>query len=149
MKALARWWRFNLVGAMGAGLQLAALALFDRWADGHYLCAAAAAIELTLLHNFLWHLHFTWRDRQQQSTVLSRLLRFHLCNGLISLLGNLLLMRFLVQAAHLPLLVANSIAILCCSVVNFSLGDRWAFAVSPPAFLPQSGLAVGQDSQRA
>ena len=25
--------------------------------------ATAAAVELTLLHNFVWHLHYTWRDR--------------------------------------------------------------------------------------
>jgi putative flippase GtrA len=47
---------------------------------------------------------------------------------LVSMLGNLGLMRMLVQGAHMPLLIANCIAILCCSMVNFSLGDNWAFA---------------------
>ena len=45
------------------------------------------------------------------------------------MVGNLVLMRILVHGARLPLLVANGIAILCCSVVNFCLGDSWAFAV--------------------
>ena len=39
----------------------------------------------------------------------------------------------LVQQAHLPLLVSNCIAILCCSVVNFCLGDRWSFAPNAQA----------------
>jgi putative flippase GtrA len=39
----------------------------------------------------------------------------------------------LVQNARLPLLMANSIAILCCSVVNFCLGDCWAFAAQERA----------------
>ena len=56
MNTLLRWGKFNLVGAMGMGLQLAALALFNRWTAGHYLYASALAIELTLLHNFIWHL---------------------------------------------------------------------------------------------
>jgi putative flippase GtrA len=123
-----RWSKFNLVGAMGMVLQLAALALFNQWAAGHYLLASAAAIELALLHNFIWHLQYTWRDRRDDSTLLTQLARFHLSNGLVSMLGNLALMRILVHEAHLPLLVSNSVAILCCSIVNFCLGNSWAFA---------------------
>ena len=37
-------------------------------------------------------------------------------------------MRILVHEARMPLLASNGIAILCCSVVNFCLGDRWSFA---------------------
>ncbi len=127
MKILIRWSKFNLVGAMGMVVQLAALALFNRLMAGHYLYASAAAVELTLLHNFAWHMHFTWRDRCDDSAVPTQLLRFHLSNGMVSMLGNLALMRILVDVAGLPLLVANSMAILCCSLVNFCLGDQWVF----------------------
>jgi putative flippase GtrA len=44
--------------------------------------------------------------------------------------GNLALMRVLVDEAHLPVLVANSLAILCCAMVNFCLGNDWVFAAS-------------------
>jgi putative flippase GtrA len=128
MNTLLRWGKFNLVGAMGMGLQLALLALFNRWTAGHYLYASAAAIELTLLHNFVWHLHYTWRDRRVSDTRLRQLARFHLSNGLVSMLGNVALMRLLIHKARLPLLASNVIAILCCSVVNFCLGNKWAFA---------------------
>jgi putative flippase GtrA len=128
MNTLLRWGKFNLVGAMGMGLQLASLALFNRWTSGHYLYASAAAIEFTLLHNFMWHLHYTWRDRRDGATRLRQFARFHLSNGLVSMLGNLTLMRLLVHEARLPLLVSNVIAIICCSVANFCLGNKWAFA---------------------
>ena len=128
MNTFIRWCKFNLVGAVGMVLQLAALALFNRLAAGHYLYASAAAVELTLLHNFVWHLHYTWRDRRDNSALLTQLIRFHLSNGLVSMLGNLVLMRVLVQGAHIPLLISNCIAILCCSLVNFCLGNNWAFA---------------------
>ena len=128
MNAFIRWGKFNLVGAMGVVVQLAALALINRWASGHYLIASAAAVELALLHNFVWHLHYTWRDRRDDSAVLGQLMRFHLSNGLVSMLGNLALMRVLVHEAHIPLLASNFIAILCCSIVNFCLGNNWAFA---------------------
>lgn len=128
MNPLLRWGKFNLVGVIGMAVQLASLALLNRFAPGHYLLASAAALELTLLHNFVWHLYYTWPDRRDRSALLGQLLRFHLSNGMVSMLGNLALMRLLMQEAHLPVLAANGIAIPCCSLINFCLGNTWAFA---------------------
>ena len=111
MSPLLRWCRFNVVGAMGMGVQLGLLAAFNSLLRGHYLCASAAAIELTLLHNFTWHVQYTWRDRGESSSRLQQLVRFHLSNGAVSMLGNLVLMRLLVEAAKMPLLLANLVAI--------------------------------------
>ena len=130
MNPFIRWCKFNLVGAAGAAVQLGSLALFSRWAGSHYLYASAAALEVTLLHNFVWHMSYTWRDRRDHSARLGQLLRFHLSNGLVSLIGNLALMRILVGGAHMPVLAANGIAILCCSLVNFCLGNEWVFTAS-------------------
>jgi putative flippase GtrA len=128
VKTLIRWSKFNLVGAMGMVMQLCVLALLDRRVSGHYLVASATAVEVTLLHNFVWHARYTWCDRRDNSSRLTQLMRFHLSNGLVSMLGNLALMRILVEEARMPVLAANSIAILSCSLVNFCLGDSWVFA---------------------
>lgn len=128
MNTLIRWGRFNLVGAAGMVVQLSLLAVFNRLAPGHYLVSTVAAIEVTLLHNFAWHVRYTWRDRRDGSAMVDRLLRFHLSNGLVSYIGNVALMRVLVGHAHLPLLAANLTAIVSCSIVNFALSDLWAFA---------------------
>jgi len=109
-------------------VQLGALALFDRLVPGHYLYASAAALEVTLLHNFVWHCRFTWRDRRDDAGPATRLMRFHLSNGLVSMVGNLALMRVLVHDARMPVLGSNCIAIVCCSILNFCLSDNWAFA---------------------
>ena len=127
MNTLIRWGKFNAVGVMGMMLQLTALAVFERCAPAHYLVASAAAVELAVLHNFAWHLHYTWRDRADDSAPLVRLVRFHLSNGLVSMVGNLAILRFLVQKARVPILIADSIAILLCSLINFCLGDHWVF----------------------
>ena len=133
MNGLVRFGKFSVVGTMGTAIQLGTLALFNRWMAGHYLYATAAAIELTLVHNFIWHSLYTWRgtarDRARTARI-RRLLRFHISSGLISMLGNLLLMRMLVGQAHVPVLVANVIAVLCCSIPNFFLGNSWVFATS-------------------
>ncbi|HEX4008036.1 MAG TPA: GtrA family protein [Acidobacteriaceae bacterium] len=133
MNLFLRWCKFNLVGVFGMLVQLATLALLERCTGTHYLIATALAIEITLLHNFVWHLHFTWRDRRDPAVLLVQCVRFHLSNGLVSMLGNLALMRLFVRGAHLSVLPANAIAILCCSLVNFFLSDRWAFAGRSPA----------------
>lgn len=139
MNPLMRWIRFNLVGAMGMVVQLAALALFNRWMRGHYLWASAAALELTLLHNFFWHWRYTWHDRREDAKPMRQCIRFHLSNGLVSLLGNLIVMRVLVHGLRLPVLVANGIAVLCCSIANFGLGHLWAFAKSSQARATHGG----------
>ena len=128
---MIRWLQFNFVGALGMGVQLTALALLNRATPDHYLRTSAAALELALLHNFLWHRRYTWRERRNAPWP-PQLLRFHLANGLLSLAGNLVLTRALVNQAHLPLVLANLIAILCCSVANFGLGNRWTFRHANP-----------------
>lgn len=133
MNTFVRWCVFNAVGAAGMLVQLCVLAMLNRLVPGHYLLATAAAIEVTLIFNFALHLRTTWRDRRDDSATLRRLVRFHLSNGAVSLVGNLLLMRMLVVGVHLPVLVANGIAILCCSCVNFALAHVWAFGVRTEA----------------
>ena len=128
MTTARRWWRFNLVGIVGAAMQLATLGLAQRWLGGRYLLATGLAMEVTLLHNFVWHQRFTWNDREDGSPPWQRLLKFQLSNGMVSLIGNLVLTRLLVQGAGLPVLLANGLAILCCSIVNFASGELWAFA---------------------
>ncbi len=133
----SRFLKFNGVGAIGFALQLALLAVLLRLGL-HYLAATAIAVELTMLHNFCWHERWTWRDRPADalpSTGLSagratRLWRFHATNGVISLAGNLLLMRLLVGLFGLPPVPANLLAVLACALINFTASDRLVFRVT-------------------
>ena len=131
MKPLARrWLKFNFVGALGIVVQLAALALLVKVARVPYLWATAIAVETAVLHNFVWHERFTWKDRTGEGhwrDTSGRLLRFHAGNGLISLGGNLLFMRLLVGGAGLKPLLANPISIALCAVLNFAASEWFVF----------------------
>ena len=118
---MIRWVKFNAVGIAGAAVQLAALSLAVKLGM-NYLAATALAVEIALLHNYFWHARWTWRGRP------GRLWRFQLSNGLVSILSNLVLMRIFAGRAGLPIAAANLLAILCTSVINFLLGDRWVFS---------------------
>jgi putative flippase GtrA len=128
---LFRLLKFSAVGGIGVGVQLGMLALF-RVMGINLLPATALAVECAVLHNFLWHWHFTWSDRRPRhaSDFRSYLIRFHLSNGLISLVGNLLLMWILIRNSKLGLLQANTVSIAACYVANFLAGDRWVFRLS-------------------
>jgi len=124
----ARSLAFNLVGVTGACVQLVTLAALT--ACGlHPVPAAALAVEAAVLHNFLWHQRWTWRDRPARSRrqVAARLTRFHLLNGAISLVGNVAIMAILTGRFLLHPVVANLVAIVACSLINFAASETLVF----------------------
>ncbi len=125
---MLRWLKFNAVGVMGAGVQLAVLAVLTRLGM-HYMPATALAVESALLHNYAWHRNWTWRDREPHE-FRGSFLRFHLANGLVSIVANLVWMQILTGWVGIPPVPANAIAIVATSVINYLLGDRWVFAGS-------------------
>jgi putative flippase GtrA len=128
---MPRFLKFNGVGIIGFALQLGLLAVLLRLGV-HYLAATALAVELTILHNFAWHEGWTWRDRAAgfRAGRARRLWRFHAANGLVSLAGNLILMRLFVGLLGLPPVPANLAAVLLCALVNFTASDRFVFRVT-------------------
>ena len=129
-KALWRWLKFNFVGGIGVGVQLTALTLFRSGLRLDYLLATALAVETAVIHNFLWHERFTWRDRPSahRAESATRFLKFNATNGAVSIVGNLLIMRALVGSAGMNYVAANLAAIAVCSLVNFLLSDRLVFS---------------------
>jgi putative flippase GtrA len=126
---LIRWLKFNAVGAIGICVQLAVLASLRAGLGWNYLLSTAFAVEVTIIHNFLWHERFTWADRFTDSR-LGRFAAFNLSNGAISLLGNLGIMKLLAGVFGLNYFVADIIAIAACSLLNFAVGDQFVFTQS-------------------
>jgi putative flippase GtrA len=128
-QSLFRWMRFNAVGGIGIVVQLAALAVFRSWLKLDYLLATGLAVEIAVVHNFLWHERYTWADRPAVRPVQSlvRLAKFNASNGVVSMVGNLGLMRLLVGEVKVNYVVSNLVAIVVCSLVNFLLSDRLVF----------------------
>lgn len=127
--AVGRWLQFNLVGILGAGVQLALLTAFTGLLGIDPRLATIAAVELTLLHNFALHERWTWMDRPAGSLSgrLERLLKFHLCNGLVSMVGNVAVIQLLVVQLGWPVAPAGLVAIVSCSLANFALSHHLVF----------------------
>jgi putative flippase GtrA len=124
-----RWLKFNFVGAIGIAVQMGAFALLKGALGVHYLAATALAVETAVLHNFVWHERFTWRDRPPGTArdVALRLLKFHAGNGLVSILGNLALMRLLAGGFHLNQYLAQGLSIASCALLNFAVSEWFVF----------------------
>ena len=137
--SMLRWCKFNFVGGIGVGVQFAALFLLKSVFRINYLAATALAVEVAVVHNFVWHEQLTWVDRIKPDRIkrdrirtrwrrsLARFLRFNLANGTVSILGNLALMKVMVGQGHMHYLAANGIAITLCSLANFLMSDAWVF----------------------
>jgi len=164
-ETLIRWGKFNLVGAIGIFVQFAALFFLKSVAHFNYLAATALAVEIAVVHNFVWHERYTWADRVSTPSGAKapdhlcvrfaalkrcatqnlpaireplaaqslcglrwrRFLRFNLTTGAVSIFGNLEMMRWMVGFGHMNYLVANGVAIVVCSLVNFVVSDGWVF----------------------
>ena len=140
MSLFKRAIKFNAVGAMGVLVQ-AALAALRGGLHLHYLVATALAVEIAVIHNFLWHERWTWRDRQGPG-VANRLLRFNLGNGAVSLTVNLGLMRLLVGQLHVQYLLANLLAITAGALGNFAISNWWSFATDKRIGHPCESVSI-------
>ncbi|HYL75698.1 MAG TPA: GtrA family protein [Bryobacteraceae bacterium] len=124
---LRRWGRFNAVGIAGFALQLGTLWVLARVFGMQYLLATALAVELALLHNFVWHEAWTWPGLGVHGRW-RRLARFHVANGFVSIASNVAFTWMLMQGFHLPLLIANTGAVVAAALLNFALAAWWVFS---------------------
>jgi len=123
-----RWLVFNTVGVLGFGLQMLLLWALVEGGGLPAAGAAALAIEVTILHNFAWHVRWTWKDRPCTFREgLRRLVRFHAANGLISLAVGTAIVWAGTSLLGWHVLAANAVGVGVCAVLNFVAGDRWAF----------------------
>jgi putative flippase GtrA len=120
---------FALVGCAGFLVQLSVLEALTLGLDVPHVAATACAVELAILHNFVWHERWTWADRasREPKGIWRRLGRFHLGNGVVSLVGNLVITAGIVTLAGVPLLLANTLAVGACTALNFVAADRLVF----------------------
>jgi putative flippase GtrA len=123
------WLKFNAVGLIGIGVQLVSLTILKSGFGVDYLTATVLAVEIAVLHNFVWHERWTWLERTKLTAdgVFRRLVRFHLANGVISIAGNFLLMWIFVSQLHIQYVFANIMTIATCSTANFLASNRMVF----------------------
>ena len=128
-----RFIKFGLVGASGTVVNIAVLYLAQEHllrgiADFHARLnfSIALAITVATISNFYWNRRLTWRDRTSNTPQPAlRLFLKYVMAAALSIVIQSLLTKWL--ALHLHYLLANVIAIVLASVVNFIANDRLTF----------------------
>ncbi len=144
-ETLLRWVKFDMVGAMGWCLHLTLLAVLVHGLRMHYQWATLLSVEVALLHNFCWHLRWTWARRTALAPRAwpGLLLRFNLTSGAVSLAGNLVSMQIFSGLIGIEPVLSSLLSIVPCGLTNFLLCDRLVFSsqsfpkqFAEPAFTP-------------
>lgn len=133
-KLLHRLAHFCIVGLFGIVVKICILAAFVELAGLSYLAATVVAVEIAILHSFWWHHFWTWRDRscgKSFSTILSRLARFHIANGAVGFVSNLVLMKILVENLGLHYIPSSLAATCIAGLMNFILSEYFVFVSTP------------------
>jgi dolichol-phosphate mannosyltransferase len=115
--------KFCAVGAVGYVVNLAVYALLVRAAGVHYLPAAVCSFVVAVANNYTWNR--IWTFRGERGHIAYQGLRF-LIVSLCALGANLLVLRGLV-AAGLDKIVAQAIAIIVVTPLNFVGNKLWSF----------------------
>lgn len=125
---------FVAVGAAGFVVQLTVLYALTSGAGWAYPLSTLVAVEAAVLHNFVWHERWTWKERAGgRGPMGSRLLRYHVGTGLTSLVGNLAFTTLAVEWWGLSPGAANTVAVGLTSLANFLIADRWVFTAPATA----------------
>ena len=124
---LRRTGAFASVATIGFVVQASAIVALTSLAGWHITAATAAGVLLAIVHNFVLHARWTWADRDRSARVLTRLARFTLATGSLSLVGTVALTTLYAWLLGAPVLVSNLLAVVSVGALNFLLLDKVVF----------------------
>jgi putative flippase GtrA len=129
---------FLIVGGLGTVVNLGCVWLFSRYTPLPYALYIVLATEISLLCNFALNDRFTFRalvDGRRSWGM--RCLRFH-APAMLGFVLTLLLSDGAHYLLHLSPLIAQGIAILIVTFVNFAVHHLWTYRAVPQAKHPRS-----------
>jgi putative flippase GtrA len=116
--------KFGVVGLSGYVVNLVVYALLLKQAGVHYLLAATVSFLVAATNNYIWNR--LWTFRRQRGHVAYQGLRF-LIVAVLAYGANLLVLTGLVELAGVDKIVAQAIAIVLVTPLNFIGNKLWSF----------------------
>lgn len=112
------------MGASGYVVNLAVYTLLLQGADLHYLLAATGSFLVAVTNNYTWNR--VWTFRGQRGHIAYQGLRFFVVST-IALGANLVILYVLVQQLDTGKVLAQAIAIILVTPLNFVGNKLWSF----------------------
>ncbi|MFQ6673462.1 MAG: GtrA family protein [Fidelibacterota bacterium] len=131
---LSRILKFQVIAWGGTVVNLASLWILHGILEIPLIVAGACAIELAIVHNFIWHYFFTWRDRVGQSPTdfFSRLIQYNVVTASIDFLVNLSVLWTLTHYFGIHYLLADMAGMLGGPVIKFLANEFLIFRRRTP-----------------
>lgn len=148
-KQAQRLLKFGLVGTWGFVVNMFFLWFLTEKAEVYYLVSSVAAIEISLLNNYVLNDLWTWHDRGKEGKreYFKRMLQYHVTAS-AAMLTNLCVLWILTEIFHIYYLASNIFGILCGAALNFFLNDRWTFKHRKELSAGAVGLAHGERARQ-
>ena len=121
--------KFGAVGASGYVVNLAVYTTLVKAFGVHYILAAVLAFCVAVTNNFLWNRHWTFKATEGHMGFQAA--RFFTVS-VIALGFNLVVLELLVTAADMEKVLAQALAILAATPLNFIGNKLWSFGKPAP-----------------
>ena len=122
----SRLLKFGVVGVSGVGVNSFFLWFFTEVAGVHYMVSSPLAVELAVLSNFLLNNYWTFVESGTRSSLLARLLKFHVtAAGGFAI--NYAFLVGLTELMGLHYLISNLVGILAGFLWNYALNVKWTW----------------------
>ena len=125
--------KFSAVGASGYVVNLAVYATLVKGLGVHYILAALLAFCVAVTNNFLWNRHWTFRATEGHMGFQAA--RFFTVS-VVALGLNLIVLEALVNFGDVEKVLAQAIAILAATPLNFIGNKLWSFGKPAPRRSP-------------
>jgi putative flippase GtrA len=126
---VSRGAKYALVAALGAGVNSAGLYLFKGVLGLPLVLASVLAIEIAIVHNFVWFRCWAWKDRfaGQRISFLRQLVAYNAVTGAIDLTGNISVLWALTHFFGMHYLIANVLGMIAPPIAKFWLNEKVFF----------------------
>ncbi len=137
---LFRGGKFMAVAWLGMGVNTACLYLFKGILHIKLIPASLMAIEIAIIHNFIWFRTWTWRDRPNKPPFFQQLIKYNLATGAVDFLANVSVLWSLSTFLKIHYLLANILGMIAPPFIKFWLNEKFIFKASsndPPRPNPE------------
>ncbi len=124
---LLRSGKFMVVAWLGAGVNTAFLYLFKGVWRIPIIPASIMAIEIAIVHNFVWMRYWAWRDRTDRPPFVKQLLFYNAATGAVDLAANVSILWVLSTFFGVHYLVANILGMAAGPFIKFWLNEKLIF----------------------
>ncbi len=133
MNLLKRILSFQFIGWIGTGVNLAVLWLCYDVLSWPLLVSGALAIEVAIIHNFVWYYFWTWNDRVAFTVrdFLTLFIRYNIFTAAIDFIIRLGILWILTEYYGVHYIISDIVGMFIAPLLKYITNDAYIFNTEP------------------